>query len=46
MLHPSHSELIQGGDSVIVLGHHGDMPQFTRLYKVKQQLRYRGTNVK
>ena len=46
VLHPSHSELIQGGDSVIVLGHHGDMPQFTRLYKVKQQLRYRGTNVK
>ncbi|MBD3880866.1 potassium channel protein [Phormidium tenue FACHB-886] len=42
VLHPDHTEVIREGDSVIVLGHRGDIPQFTRLYKVKQQLRYRG----
>ena len=35
VLHPDHSEQIQDGDSVIVLGHCGDLPQFVRLYKVK-----------
>ena len=46
VLHPGHSELIQSGDSVIVLGHSGDIPQFTRLYKVKQEMWYRGMNLK
>jgi voltage-gated potassium channel len=46
VLHPDHSEVIEGGDSVIVLGHRGDIPQFMRLYKVKQQMRYRGANIK
>lgn len=40
--HPSHSTPVEAGDIVIVLGHRGDIPQFSRLYNVKRQLRYRG----
>ncbi|GAB4226544.1 MAG: potassium channel protein [Elainellaceae cyanobacterium] len=40
--HPSHSMPVEAGDTVIVLGHRGDIPQFSRLYSMKRQLRYRG----
>ncbi|NJO77837.1 MAG: potassium channel protein [Cyanobacteria bacterium RM1_2_2] len=40
--HPSHSMLLDPQDVVIVLGHHGDIPEFNRLYEMKHQLRYRG----
>ncbi|MBI4782089.1 MAG: potassium channel protein [Oscillatoriophycideae cyanobacterium NC_groundwater_1537_Pr4_S-0.65um_50_18] len=42
LTHPKHDEVLQNGDTVIVLGHHGDIPQFARMYEIKQQLRYRG----
>lgn len=43
MTHPSHSVLLDARDTVIVLGHRGDIPQFKRLYDVRRkQLRYRG----
>lgn len=40
--HPAHEEVLSGGDTIIVLGHRGDIPQFARQYAVKRQLRYRG----
>ncbi|WP_416674096.1 potassium channel family protein [Egbenema bharatensis] len=40
--HPNHATRLDPGDIVIVLGHHGDIPQFKQLYGVKRQLRYRG----
>jgi len=40
--HPDHATSIHAGDTVIVLGHHGDIPNFKRLYNMKRKLRYRG----
>lgn len=42
MTHPDHAVQIDGGDTVIVLGHRGDIPNFRRLYNMKRKLRYRG----
>jgi voltage-gated potassium channel len=42
LTHPEHAVRIDAGDTVIVLGHRGDIPNFKRLYNVKRQLRYRG----
>ncbi|WP_139558396.1 potassium channel family protein [Methylotetracoccus oryzae] len=38
---PDSSEILRGGDALIVLGHAGDMPQFTRRYDVSHSSRYR-----
>jgi len=43
--HPGYATLLSGGDTVIVLGHHGDLPQFTRMFQVKNQRWYRGVKV-
>lgn len=40
--HPDHDMPITANDVVIVLGHRGDIPKFNRLFKLKQQIRYRG----
>lgn len=42
LTHPSHEEILQSGDTVIVLGHTGDIPQFSRLYEMKRLPRHRG----
>lgn len=42
IIHPDHTTLLNVGDTVIVLGHRGDIPKFTRLYKMKQSTQYRG----
>ncbi|HEY9643296.1 MAG TPA: potassium channel protein [Coleofasciculaceae cyanobacterium] len=42
MTHPGHEEVLHSGDTVIVLGHRGDMPQFAHLYTMKRPNRYRG----
>ncbi len=39
--HPDHNMPLSAKDVVIVLGHRGDIPQFTRLFE-KRQIRYRG----
>jgi len=45
-LHPSHSFILQEGDTVILLGHEGDIPQFARRYAMKPSgLIYRGTSI-
>lgn len=40
--HPDHGLPLAAHDVVIVLGHSGDIPQFTRLFTTKQPTRYRG----
>jgi voltage-gated potassium channel len=40
--HPDHGMPLAANDVVIVLGHSGDIPKFNRLFKTKQQIRYRG----
>jgi voltage-gated potassium channel len=42
MIHPDQATCLAPEDTVIVLGHHGDIPKFKQLYNVKRQLRYRG----
>jgi len=42
LTHPSHEEILQSGDTVIVLGHTGDIPKFSRLYEMKRLPRHRG----
>jgi voltage-gated potassium channel len=41
--HPEHNTLIKGGDTVILMGHRGDIPEFAQNNQLKKQLRYRGT---
>lgn len=43
--HPSYATLLSSGDTVIVLGHHGDLPQFSQMFQVKNPLWYRGMKV-
>lgn len=45
IIHPSHEWLLKEGDTVILLGHEGDLPQFARRYAMKRQLRYRGSSL-
>ncbi|GAB4224677.1 MAG: hypothetical protein Kow0049_00630 [Stanieria sp.] len=40
-----HNTLLEKGDTVIVMGHQGDIPQFARANKLKSKLRYRGSQV-
>lgn len=40
--HPDHGLPLAARDVVIVLGHSGDIPKFTRLFTTKQSTRYRG----
>jgi voltage-gated potassium channel len=42
MTHPDHAIRIDRDDTVIVLGHRGDIPNFRKLYNMKRKLRYRG----
>ena len=43
--HPDHEALIKGGDTVILMGHRGDIPQFAQSHDLrKQQMRYRGSS--
>jgi voltage-gated potassium channel len=41
-VHPDHSAVIAEGDTVILMGHRGDIPKFAEHYALKRQLRYRG----
>lgn len=43
--HPSTSIALSMGDTVILLGHQGDIPQFASRYDLKPELRYRGGKV-
>lgn len=41
-IHPGHHVSLDAGDTVIVLGHQGDIPQFAQSYALKRQMQYRG----
>ena len=43
--HPGYTTPLIAGDTVIVLGHHGDLPQFSQMFQVKNQRWYRGMKV-
>ncbi|MBD1808676.1 potassium channel protein [Microcoleus sp. FACHB-SPT15] len=45
VIHPKHEVLLEAEDTVIVMGHRGDIPQFARNYVLKRDLRYRGSRV-
>lgn len=42
---PDRSLVLQSGDTVIVIGHEGDIPQFIRFNEMKSKMRYRGSSV-
>jgi voltage-gated potassium channel len=41
--HPGYDTLLSRGDTVIVLGHHGDIPRLGHTFEMKGQMRYRGS---
>lgn len=43
IVHPEHQLLLAAGDTLIVIGHRGDIPQFAKNYVLKRDLRYRGS---
>ncbi|TRU18549.1 MAG: potassium channel protein [Microcystis aeruginosa Ma_MB_S_20031200_S102] len=42
--HPDNSTILQQGDTVILLGHRGDVPNFARRYALRREMRYRGSS--
>ncbi|NCJ05381.1 potassium channel protein [Synechococcales cyanobacterium C] len=43
--HPDQTIVVYEGDTIIVMGHRGDVPQFVQRHVVKRALRYRGSSV-
>lgn len=39
---PTHDTLIREGDTVVVMGHQGDIPAFAQHYTLRRQTKYRG----
>lgn len=46
LIHPSPSTFLAQGDSLILMGHQGDIPQFLKRYALKSELRYRGARTR
>jgi voltage-gated potassium channel len=44
-VHPKPHETLNEGDTVIIMGHQSDMPNFAQRHAAKKQLRYRGVRV-
>ncbi|MBD2074542.1 potassium channel protein [Phormidium sp. FACHB-592] len=42
LINPSHNVHLAEGDTVIVMGHKGDIPKFAHHYALKRQMRWRG----
>ena len=45
-IHPDSQERLNEGDTVMIMGHQGDMPNFAQRSAVRSQLRYRGARVR
>lgn len=43
-IHPAPSLMLASGDTLLILGHQSDIPQFARNYELKPKFRYRGAN--
>jgi voltage-gated potassium channel len=46
IIHPSRDTYLAKGDTVILMGHQGDMPKFAQRSALKQQMRYRGAKIR
>ena len=44
--HPPQNSVLTSGDTVIVIGHQGDIPHFARTHALKRQMRYRGASMR
>ena len=42
---PDRSLILHPGDTVIVIGHEGDIPRFARFNEMKSKMRYRGSSI-
>jgi voltage-gated potassium channel len=42
---PDRNVILRPGDTVIVMGHQGDIPQFAQSHDVKSKMRYRGSSI-
>lgn len=42
VIHPKPEEVLHAGDTLIVMGHRGDIPTFAARYALKRQMRYHG----
>ncbi|MEX0269771.1 TrkA family potassium uptake protein [Leptolyngbyaceae cyanobacterium UHCC 1019] len=42
VIHPDNETFLEEGDTLIVMGHKGDIPKFARHYANKRQMQYRG----
>lgn len=45
VIHPSPDLFMHEGDTLIVMGHRGDMPQFAKHQALKRQMQYRGAKL-
>lgn len=45
IMSPDRSLFLHEGDTLVVMGHRGDIPQFAKLHSLKRQMRYRGAKV-
>ncbi|MGP1385204.1 MAG: potassium channel family protein [Thainema sp.] len=46
MIHPDREVHLAAGDTVLIMGHCGDLPKFLRRHTIQQNLRYRGARMK
>ncbi len=46
LIHPSHEEVLQVNDAIMIMGHQGDMPNFAQRSAARSQMRYRGARVR
>ncbi len=42
---PDRSVMLRTGDTVIVMGHEGDIPKFAKFNELKSKMRYRGSSI-
>ena len=42
---PNHSQIVYPGDTVVVMGHRGDIPKFAQNYAMRREIRYRGAKI-
>lgn len=46
IIHPSRDVFLAKGDTVILMGHQGDMPSFARRRALQREMRYRGARLR
>ncbi|MBD2113912.1 MULTISPECIES: potassium channel family protein [Cyanophyceae] len=46
IIHPSRATYLALGDSIILMGHQGDMPNFAQQNAMKKEMRYRGARLR